>query len=173
MDHRLLLKFNDDELAHRYDLGNNKVVLDSDNYYYSGGEDSGFDLYVAEDYIFEWGETKLVDYKISCEMLRSTNDGKTYLPTAYYLYPRSSIYKSNLLMVNNVGIIDKGYRGNIKSPIKWTGDNNTKWNETFVLKAGTRICQICSPDLTPFDTHVVNILSDSKRGDGGFGSTGK
>ena len=107
MDHRLLLKFNDDELAHRYDLGNNKVVLDSDNYYYSGGEDSGFDLYVAEDYIFEWGETKLVDYKISCEMLRSTNDGKTYLPTAYYLYPRSSIYKSNLLMVNNVGIIDK------------------------------------------------------------------
>ena len=43
----------------------------------------------------------------------------------------------------------------------------------YTIKAGIRLFQICSNNLSPFEFKVVNSLSDSKRGSGGFGSTGK
>ena len=69
--------------------------------------DSGFDLIVPDDYEFHINETKLVDFKVSC-VLFSKNENKC-LPS--YLYPLSSIYKSDFIMMNNTGIIDSGYRG--------------------------------------------------------------
>ena len=56
------------------------------------------------------GDTAKIKLGISCE----NTDGK-----GYFLFPRSSISKTPLIMANHVGIIDKGYRGNIKVAIKY------------------------------------------------------
>ena len=58
--------------------------------------------------------------------------------------------------------------GNIKAPIKWLSNNESGCSDSFTLKRGTRICQICSPDLQPFCIEENIELPDSKRGEGGF-----
>ena len=128
--------------------------------------DSGYDLFVTEDITFNNGETKFVNFKIRCEM--KDNIGNN---VSYYLYPRSSISKTPLILHNSVGIIDAGYRGNIIAALKLLSDGLE--NRTYTLKKGTRICQICSGDLKPLNHQLVDKLSETKRGEGGFGSTDK
>ena len=86
--------------------------------------------------------------------------------TSYYLYPRSSIIKTPLRLSNSVGIIDAGYRGNIIACV-----DNIK-NYEFKIEKGSRLFQICGPTLEPIEIRVINELSNSQRGSGGFGSTG-
>ena len=69
-------------------------------------------------------------------------------------------------MANSVGIIDAGYRGNIIACV-----DNVK-NYEFKIEKGSRLFQICGPTLEPSKHWVVNELSNSQRGSGGFGSTG-
>ena len=71
-------------------------------------------------------------------------------------------------MANSVGIIDAGYRG----PIIVALDNVATDGESFVIQKGTRLFQICSPILEPIHLEVVDSLSDTDRGNNGFGSTG-
>ena len=145
-------------------------------------DDSGLDLYVLEDTEISLGETVFIDLGIQCEMLKNNKN------VGYYLYPRSSISKTPLILANSVGIIDAGYRGNIKAAVKYIpddsffkllekGENPSLWAgrttpSVYTIKKGTRLFQICSADLSPFKTTLVNSLSSSERGEGGFGSTG-
>jgi dUTP pyrophosphatase len=152
----LLLKPGNDEVASYY---KNSTVV------HMG--DSGFDLSVPEDVIFKLWETKLVDFNIQCELLISSEKN-----VSYYLYPRSSISKTPLRLANSVGIIDAGYRGNIKAALQFFPDGTE--NTTYVLKKGTKLMQLCTPTLEPFfESKLVDKLSDTTRGAGGFGSTGK
>jgi len=129
--------------------------------------DAGFDLFVPNEIMLN---TKLVgiDYGIKCEAYIEDDNVDDRLPTGYYLYARSSIYKTPLRMCNNVGIIDSGYRGNIKANFDvLCNDKIEKYD---------RVNQICAPGLIPI--HVIlldneNELSNTSRGNGGFGSTGK
>ena len=123
--------------------------------------DSGLDLYCPEQLIIEPGETHLIKMGIACEM---TDE---YLPISYMLVPRSSISKTPLRMANSIGIIDAGYRGEIMAAV----DNISK--ETYTVSPGERLFQLVHPTLYPINASLVNELSDSERGDGGFGSTGK
>ena len=127
--------------------------------------DSGHDLYIPEDVIFKPGETKLVDLKVSARLVEMGKEKECSYP--YYLYARSSIYKTPLRLANSVGIIDRGYRGNLMAAL----DNRS--NDLFELKAGTRLVQLCSFDLRPVNFKIVNSLDNTERGSGGFGSTGK
>lgn len=129
-------------------------------------ENSGYDLYVTEDVTFMPYETKFVDHKIKAEMVDAENKS-----IGYYLYPRSSISKTPLILCNSVGIIDAGYRGNIIAALKYIPTSDSA-HAPYVLKRGTRIVQICQASLLPFDVVFVNQLSESKRGAGGFGSSG-
>ena len=70
-------------------------------------------------------------------------------------------------MANSVGIIDAGYRGNIMAKIR----NMSLTNKTINEK--DKLFQICSPDLKPIKIELVSELSETSRGDGGFGSTNK
>ena len=176
MDYKLHIKYNEGSPVkdyYREHCNKNRRVEKSfgDNFVFHKNEDSGFDLFVPRDYTFRKNQTILINLDISCSMLSSQNNYQRNV--AYYLYPRSSIYKYDLVMMNTTGIIDMGYRGNIKVPLKWIGNNETEPSDTFLLKAGTRVCQICSDSLEPFDTYEVEQLTDSKRGTGGFGSTGE
>ena len=94
------------------------------------------------------------------------------LPTAYYLYPRSSMgSKTPLRMANSVGIIDSGYRGNLIGVVDNLSD------EMYSVSSGDRLMQICAPNLTYpiYVTFVSSIseLGETERGDGGFGSSGR
>lgn len=132
--------------------------------------DSGLDLFVPEDTEVKCGETVFVDLQIKCELLDKENKN-----ISYYLYPRSSISKTPLILANSVGIIDAGYRGNIKAAVKYIPSyDNIKSDEgsIYIIKKGTRLFQLCSPDLKELKFKLVNTLSETSRGEGGFGSTG-
>ena len=129
--------------------------------------DSGLDLYVPEMYTFKPFETKFVNFKIKCQM----KDNVTDVDVPYYLYARSSISKTPLILHNHVGIIDSGYRGDIIGALRYIPLNIHDDNE-YVLEKGVRILQICSRDLSPFKKNLVDELSITERNDGGFGSTG-
>lgn len=128
--------------------------------------DSGYDLFVPEDITFNLWETKFVNFQIKCEMLDYNKQN-----VSYYLYPRSSISKTPLILHNHVGIIDAGYRGNIIAALKFIPDGSN--NQSYTLTKGTRICQICSGNLKSLNHQLVEELSETKRGSNGFGSTGK
>jgi dUTP pyrophosphatase len=120
--------------------------------------DSGFDLYAPVTVDAE--DTTLYNYQIIASM---TDD--YMIPSGYMLYPRSSIYKTKLRLANSVGIIDSGYRGHICAVFDV--------KESTTIQKYARYVQICSPDLKPFLVEIVtNIIILTKRGNGGFGSTG-
>ena len=119
--------------------------------------DAGLDLYVLQDDTFKAGETKKIKLGISCE----NQDGK-----GYFLFPRSSISKTPLRMANSIGLIDAGYRGEIMAVC----DNIKDYD--FSIKKGDRLFQLVSSDLSDIEFSIVDELSDTTRGTGGFGSTG-
>ena len=127
--------------------------------------DSGLDLFVTEDILIPGASrSNEINLNISCEAFPSGTDMDTNI--SYYLYPRSSTAKTPIRLSNSVGIIDSGYRGNIKAFV----DNIDQ--EEYRIVGGTRLFQICSPNLQPITMNVVNTLSETSRGTGGFGSTG-
>jgi len=144
------------EQTHNYYLNNSN--------FHAG--DSGFDLYVPNDIIFKPYEVKFIDFGIQCEMIDKNKNN-----ISYYLYPRSSISKTPLLLANSVGIIDAGYRGNIIGAVRYIPFSGSE-NEDYILKKDTRLLQICSPSLSPLVSEIVENLSETTRGSGGFGSTG-
>lgn len=130
-----------------------------------GHPDSGFDLFVPKDVVIPAGEIKVIDMKVKCAVYEMIN--RRWIPSPYYLYPRSSVTKRGIMLANSVGIIDCGYRGNLM-----TGFYNTK-KEDVTIHAGDRIAQICMPDLSPYyEVELTKELDMTERNEGGFGSTG-
>ena len=85
------------------------------------------------------------------------------------LFPRSSLSKIDLLLSNHVGVLDSGYRGNVTFRFKPTHNSDfLKW-----YKVGDRIGQIIILPYPQIEFQEVNELSESERGSGGYGSTGK
>lgn len=126
-------------------------------------EDAGVDLYAVEDTSIKRFETALIALGVSARLV----DVKTGADVHYTLVPRSSIFKSGVTMANSVGIIDKGYRGELKGPV-------ICFVEETKIAAGTRVFQIVSPNMDPIvDVRIVESLPETVRGSGGFGSTGR
>ena len=128
--------------------------------------DSGIDVYCPRNILVKAGETVFVDLGIQCAAFLPTEYGKPAKPTAFYLYPRSSLSKTPLRLANSVGIIDSGYRGNLLAAV-----DNIK-NQDYMIQRGQRLFQICAPDLSRIKIALVKELSITERGSGGFGSTG-
>lgn len=83
-----------------------------------------------------------------------------------FLFPRSSISKTGLIMANSVGVIDSDYRGNIKFRFKYIPG-------TLKYEIGDRIGQIVFMPVILEDLEQVESVEDNTaRGEGGFGSTG-
>ena len=127
--------------------------------------DSGVDLYCPDYVLVKPKETKFIDLGIKCSATSGVT-GKD-IPTAYYLYPRSSLSKTPLRLANSVGIIDSGYRGHIIAAVDNISDTE------FMIKKGTRLFQICAPDLGFVYFNIVSKLDKTVRGDGCYGSTGE
>lgn len=88
------------------------------------------------------------------------------IPKGYVglLFPRSSISNSGLILTNSVGVIDSGYRGEIKFRFKHIPD-------TSFYKVGDRIGQLIIMPYPQIEFEEVQELSSTERGEGGFGST--
>ena len=91
------------------------------------------------------------------------------------LFPRSSNAKKSLMLTNSVGVIDSGYRGEImfkyKPNYQYFLQSEEIKNEQIYLK-GERVGQLIIMPYPEVEWEVVDELSDSDRGDGGYGSTG-
>lgn len=81
------------------------------------------------------------------------------------LFPRSSVFRKDQMLANSVGVIDAGYRGEIKFMFRPTGG-------TRRYQVGERVGQLVIVPILLLDVEEVDQLSDSERGEGGFGSTG-
>lgn len=119
---------------------------------------AGWDLYAAEVAIIEAGQTTMVSTEIAIEIPFGNFGG---------IFARSGLAtKQGLRPANCVGVIDSDYRG----PVKVALHNDS--NETRVVEKGERIAQLVIIPYTPVSINVVDELSDTERGCGGFGSTG-
>ena len=90
------------------------------------------------------------------------------IPQGYVglLFPRSSVYKTGLLMCNSVGVIDSDYRGEILAKFRATP-------YTSDYEIGDRIAQLMIVPVQQCTIIEANELSKTQRGIGGHGSTGK
>ena len=134
---------------------------------------SGFDIFVPEKTVFEQGNvSKLIDCKIKGEMFFVDTCLNIIESSAYNVHPRSSISKTPLMLSNHTGIIDSGYRGFLMGAFRWL--KNDQSEDMYVVDKHTRLLQICLPTLHPIFVIMVDEheLSNTTRGDGGFGSTG-
>lgn len=161
----------------------NNLLLSKDkitnlyNYTCKDINSSGLDIIQSKDITIP---AKTFGFKIylgiACEpvkiwIINDDDDNKFLIvkpsKSGYFLYPRSSLSKSPLRLSNSVGIIDSSYRGEIIACVDNTSDEN------YTIKKGERLFQLCSPNLEPVNYTIKYELSKTKRGDGGFGSTGK
>ena len=84
------------------------------------------------------------------------------------VFPRSSIRKYELNLSNSVGVIDSGYRGELQATFRKThGDSSEMYN------VGDKIFQMIIIPYPQIQFEETDELSDTERGEGGFGSSGK
>ena len=91
------------------------------------------------------------------------------IPVGYtgLIFPRSSVCKKDLSLSNCVGVIDSDYRGEVTAVF-----NVTDTSKENVYSVGDRIAQMVFMKLPEVELTEVEELSETKRGTGGYGSTG-
>jgi dUTP pyrophosphatase len=123
---------------------------------------AGFDLVALEDTKLNLGDTTLVKTGLSVE-----------IPEGYELQvrPRSGTsLKTGLRVVNSPGTVDSDYRGEVCVIMQLVQGH---WDTAYTIKKGDRIAQGVICPIVQAEFEVVDELSSTDRGSGGFGSTGK
>ena len=126
---------------------------------YAHPGDAALDLYSTEDVSLAPGERAAIGTGIAVA-----------IPDGYagFVQARSGrALKQGLGVVNAPGLIDSGYRGEIKVIVI-----NLAPNEKIHIERGEKIAQMVIQEVTPVQLIEVDELPDSERGTGGFGSTG-
>ena len=144
--------------------------------------DAGMDLTSRETITLKPGETKMVGTGVAVE-----------IPDGYFgmVVPRSGLGSKGVNISNCCGIIDSGYRGEIKAPLHNNHPpvlfSDAEWkrgyqyyddgctvnnNAVMTVERGERICQLIILPYEHCSCIEVDELSNTERGDGGFGSSG-
>lgn len=101
------------------------------------------------------------------------------------VFPRSSISKQDIVLSNCVGVIDSGYRGEVMAKFRPTATAYATFGKTDGehhmehpsfgkdYKVGERIAQLIIMPLPKTEFEEADELSDTDRGEGGYGSTGR
>jgi dUTP pyrophosphatase len=122
--------------------------------------DAGLDLYACEAAHLGPGERWSVGTGVAVEI----PEGHAGL-----VLPRSGLARDHgISLVNSPGLIDAGYRGEVRVLLL-----NTDPAEVFRIEVGERIAQLVIAPIALADPVEVESLSESARGDGGFGSSGR
>ncbi|MEV5832162.1 dUTP diphosphatase [Nocardia sp. NPDC052112] len=121
--------------------------------------DAGVDLCTTEDVIIEPGERVLVGTGVAVALP---------VGTVGLIHPRSGLAaKTGLSVVNTPGTVDAGYRGEIKVCLI-----NHDPRTPIELRRGDRIAQLLVQRVELVDFVEVDVLDDTTRGAGGYGSSG-
>lgn len=127
----------------------------------------------GSNYAAGWDVTAAIDKPITIYPGHTTKIGTGLameLPEGYYIAVQSRsglATKRGLRVAQGTGICDSDYRGEYIVPLY----NDSKTIQ--VINPGERIAQIILQQYAPMEFEVVDILTDTTRGEGGFGSTGK
>ena len=122
--------------------------------------DAGLDLYACESAHIGPGERWGVGTGIAVE-----------IPAGHagLILPRSGLAREHgISLVNSPGLIDAGYRGEVRVLLL-----NTDPAETFRIEPGDRIAQLLLTPIAVAEPMETAVLTDSSRGEGGFGSSGR
>lgn len=126
---------------------------------YAHTTDACCDIYADEDRVLPAGETRAISTGIAIAV-----------PEGYvvHIYPRSGLsLKSGIRLANSVGVIDAGYRDEIKVPLWNSSDKD------FKIEKGMRIAQMCIDQSPAIEfTEIEDIKAVQGDRHGGFGSTG-
>lgn len=126
---------------------------------YAHDSDAAADMYAMED----------VEIPAHFKSMPVKTGVHIQLPEGWvaFILPRSSIgAKTHLRLSNSAGVIDSGYRGEVRALYDNIGD------EPYQIHKGDRIAQMLVMPSYRFKANVVDSLEDSDRGEAGFGSTG-
>ena len=128
-------------------------------------DNAGVDLFVAtEARLTGHRGCSLIDLGVKARMVNLASGEDVH----YLLYPRSSIFKSNLYVANSVGVIDRTYRGTLMAAV-----GVIDIESAATVAAGVRLVQVVAPDMGHIkQIRLVDSLPETVRGAGGFGSTG-
>lgn len=121
--------------------------------------DAGYDLVARDDVVLGPGERALVATGVAIA-----------IPAGYagFVQPRSGLaIKHGISIVNAPGLIDSGYRGELKVVLV-----NLDAREKFTVKRGDRIAQLVVQRVEDVAWREVTTLDETDRGAGGHGSTG-
>ena len=121
---------------------------------YANPGDAGMDVYAVS--------------KIETDKFVEYGTGLAFeIPTDHvlFVFPRSSVSNTHLQMANSVGVLDSGYRGELKLRFRKHGTDD--------YNVGDRVGQIILLPFPLVEFDEVEELGESVRGGGGFGSTGK
>ena len=128
---------------------------------YAKPGDAGADLVAAESVVLEAGGGRAL---ISTGVAIAIPEG-----FAGFVQPRSGLaLKHGITCLNTPGLIDSGYRGELKVLLI-----NTDPNETYEVNKGERIAQLVIQKVEECNFQEVEELPDSERGETGFGSSGR
>lgn len=123
-------------------------------------EDAAFDLHAAEPAVLAPGERASVGTGIAIAIPQRHGG---------LVLPRSGLaHEHGIALVNSPGLIDPGYRGEVRVLLL-----NTDQHETFTVEVGDRIAQLLVVASANSPYVEVDQLDDTERGGDGFGSTGK
>jgi dUTP pyrophosphatase len=120
--------------------------------------DAGLDLAACERHELGPGERAVVGTGLAVE-----------IPAGYagFVQPRSGLAaKHGITILNSPGLVDSGYRGEVRVILL-----NTDREETFVVEPGMRIAQLVVQAVEPVEPDEVGELAESERGVRGFGSS--
>ena len=135
-------------------------------------DNAGYDLYCAASRS-NYPVVDLIPLGVKARLVKIMRMTGSEEDSHFWLVPRSSIYKTGLMMANSVGVIDKTYRGELKAPTIALYDP-VNIHQRQLAGEGDRLFQIVAPDMGYIrEVRIVDSLPDTARGAGGFGSSGK
>jgi len=139
-----------------------KLVPEARMPFRAHSDDKGADLYAVSRKTIVYGEHKdVVQYGFGIAI---------EIPVGYsvLLMPRSSVYKTGMVMCNSVGLIDSGYRGELMANFYVDGESHP-----YEVPSDKPMLQLVVPECLATEVEFVEVdeLSASERGTGGFGST--
>jgi len=127
--------------------------------YQANEGDAGLDLYAVEEKVIKSGEAELIGTGIQIELPEGTEA---------QIRPRSGLaLKHSITVLNSPGTIDEGYRGEIKVILINHG------KEDFKVEKEMRIAQMVIAPVVQVKLEQAEVLSNTDRDKGGFGSSGK
>lgn len=159
-------------------------------------QNAGFDLFVSKEYQCDAGKVSLLDLGCKARMVKVYAD-EIEEDVHFWLAPRSSIWKSGVTQANSLGIIDKSYRGPLMGAVVPIYKPSGYWSQLSsgdgpktgsyiwmncdsrdtgspLIEKGQRLFQILAPDMGWIkEVRIVETLSETQRGEGGFGSSGR